>query len=112
MKALSLSGAGRQIGLATLILRVVTGVVMFAHGYQKLTGGGAAGFGRNALASLGVPAPVLMGYVVTYTELIGGALLILGLLSRLAALALTVDLVLAILLVKIDVGLIAPRGGG
>ena len=36
----------------------------------------------------------------------------MGLLSRLAALALTIDLVVAIFLVKINVGLIAPQGGG
>jgi putative oxidoreductase len=113
MKALSLPGTGRHASLAPLILRVVTGLVMFAHGYQKLTRpGGAESFGRDALAGLGVPEPVLMGYVVTFTELIGGGLLIVGLLSRLAALALTVDLTLAIVLVKLDVGLIAPKGGG
>jgi putative oxidoreductase len=48
-----------------------------------------------------------MGYVVTFVELIGGVLLIVGLLSRLAALLLTIDLV-----VKVNVGLIAPQGGG
>jgi putative oxidoreductase len=56
--------------------------------------------------------PVFMGYVVTFSELIGGILLIIGLLSRLAALILTIDLVAAILLVKINVGLIAPQGSG
>jgi uncharacterized membrane protein YphA (DoxX/SURF4 family) len=41
-------------------------------------------------------------------ELVGGILLILGLFSRLAALLLTIDLAVAILLVKLSVGLIAP----
>jgi putative oxidoreductase len=50
--------------------------------------------------------------VVTLVELIGGILLIVGLLSRLAALLLTVDLVVALLLVKVNVGLIAPQGSG
>ena len=36
----------------------------------------------------------------------------MGLLSRIAGLALTIDLVVAILLVKINVGLIAPQGSG
>jgi putative oxidoreductase len=53
-----------------------------------------------------------MGYVVTCAELIGGILLIVGLLSRLAALVLTIDLIVALLLVKVDVGLIAPQGSG
>ena len=68
-------------------------------------------FGEG-LAEIGVPAPGFMAYVVTFTELVGGALLVLGLLSRFAALALTIDLIVAILLVKLEVGLIAPRGGG
>jgi putative oxidoreductase len=107
----STSSAGSGLaGLAPFVLRVVVGVIMFAHGLMKLQNG-PAGFGKN-LAELGVPAPALMGYVVTFTELVGGILLVIGLLSRLAALALTIDLVVAVFLVKINVGLIAPRGGG
>ena len=49
-----------------------------------------------------------MGYVVTFTELIGGLLLMAGLLTRLAAIALTVDLVMAIVLIKSNVPLIMP----
>ena len=47
---------------------------------------------------------------MTFTELIGGILLIVGLLSRLATFELTIDLVVAILLVKICIGLIASQG--
>jgi uncharacterized membrane protein YphA (DoxX/SURF4 family) len=101
---------GRLSDLAPLVLRLVLGALMIAHGYQKLIGG-PAGFGR-LLAGLGVPAATVMGYVVMYTELVGGALLVVGLLSRLAALALTVELVVAIALVKVDAGLIAGRGMG
>ncbi len=53
---------------------------------------------------------MLMAYVVTLVELIGGILLIIGLLSELAALLLTIDLAMAILLVNVNTGLIAPRG--
>ncbi len=42
----------------------------------------------------------------------GGILLILGLLTRLAALALTIDLIVAIVLVKLKVGLIAQMAAG
>ena len=80
-----------------LVLRVVVGVIMAAHGL---------------LDSLGVPAPGFMGYVVTFAELGGGILLILGLLTRLAAVVLTVDLLVALLLVKVRVGLIAEEGAG
>ena len=45
---------------------------------------------------------------MTFVELVGGILLIVGLLSRLGALLLTINLTVAILLVKVNVGLIAP----
>ncbi len=110
MNAISTPLSARLAAVAPLVVRVIVGVIMFAHGLAKLQRGPAM-FGEG-LAEMGVPAPVLMAYVVTFTELVGGALLVVGLLSRLAALALTIDLVVAILLVKLEVGLIAPRGGG
>ena len=110
MRTLSLAPMARLANLASLIVRVVFGVIMATHGWQKLTQFGPANFGGQVLAGLGIPLPVLAAYVVTLVELIGGILLIVGLLSRLAALLLTVDLVVALLLVKVNVGLIAPQG--
>jgi putative oxidoreductase len=81
---------------------------MVAHGWQKLFDTGLAAFGRSALDPVGVPFPVAAGYRVTFTELIGGLLLMAGLLTRLAAIALTIDLVMAIVLVKAKVPLIVP----
>lgn len=109
MRALSLAPLARLAGLAPLLVRVIVGVIMAVHGWQKLQAG-PANFGQGLLASLGVPLPVFMGYFLTFLELIGGILLIVGLLSRLVALLLTIDLVVAILLVKINLGLIAPQG--
>jgi putative oxidoreductase len=51
---------------------------------------------------------VAAGYLVTFTELIGGLLLMAGLLTRLAAIALTIDLVIAIILVKSGSPVIVP----
>jgi putative oxidoreductase len=110
MRRLSLSPLARLAGIAPLAVRIMVGIIMFAHGLQKLQGG-PANFG-GLLSQLGVPAPELMAYVVTFVELVGGALLIVGLLSRLSALLLTIDLVVAILLVKLNIGLIAPQGSG
>lgn len=111
MNALSLSSLGRLADFAPLLARVIVGVIMVAHGWQKLAGGPGA-FGESTLAGLGVPLPVLMGFVVTFVELAGGLLLILGLLSRLSALLLTINLLVATLLVKVDLGLIAAEGAG
>lgn len=92
-----------------LVLRVVVGFLIAAHGFQKLTTVGPAGFERGTLDSLGVPAPVLARLRRDIRRVIDGVLLILRLLTRLAALVLTIDLIVAIALVKVDVGLIAQR---
>ena len=110
MRTLALSPMDRLAEFAPLVVRVIVGVIMAAHGLQKLLAG-PGNFG-GFLAQLGVPAPTLMGYVVTLVELGGGILLIIGLFSRLAALLLTIDLVVAILLVKVNVGFLSPQGGG
>src|SRR5919206_5284446 len=101
----------RLASFAPLVARVIVGAIMAVHGWQKLSMG-PANVGQGMLASLGVPLPVFMGYVVTFTELIGGILLIIGLLSRLAALILAIEMVFTTLLVKINVGFIAPPGSG
>lgn len=106
------ASVGKLAGFAPLVTRVITGIIITVHGWQKLTELGPANFGGQALANLGVPLPVFMGYVVTFTEFVGGILLIIGLLSRLAALALTIEMVFTTLLVKTQVGFIAPPGGG
>ena len=112
MRVLGFQLPAQLAGFAPLILRVMAGIVMAVHGWQKLTEVGPANFGRQALANLGVPLPVFMGYVVTLAELIGGILLIVGLLSRIAALILAIEMVVTTLLVKINVGFIAPPGSG
>jgi putative oxidoreductase len=50
--------------------------------------------------------------VVTFVELDRGILLVAGLLSRLAASLLTITPTVALVLVKVNVGLIAPQGTG
>lgn len=112
MKALTLASLGRFAGAAPVFVRVIAGVIMLAHGWSKLTGpAGLAGVAAF-LGEFGVPAPTFFAYALTFLEVGGGLALIVGLLTRVAAVLLTVDLVLAILLVKIHVGLIAPPGTG
>lgn len=80
MRTLGLSPLTRIAGLAPLVARVIVGIIMAAHGWQKLAQIGPVGFGQG-LAGMGVPLPVFMGYVVTLTEFVGGIALIMGLLS-------------------------------
>jgi putative oxidoreductase len=110
MPGLTMPAFGGASMLAPLVLRVVTGVVMAAHGYSKIASG-PSNFGET-LSGLGVPAPGLMAWVVTLVELVGGILLILGLLTRIAGLLIAINLAVATLLVKTNVGLIAGEGQG
>ena len=111
MRTLSLSPLSQLASLAPLAVRLIIGTIMLAHGWQKLTEMGPGNFGGQMLAGLGVPLPVFMGYVITFVEIIGGILLIVGFLSRLAALLLTINLVVAVLLVKVNVGFLSGSSG-
>lgn len=92
-----------------LAVRLAVGSVMFWAGWQKLFNFGVASFGK-ALAMEGVPLPELFAWGVTLLELVGGAFLIVGLLSRPIALLLTIDMVVAILLVTHKLGFLSPTG--
>jgi len=87
--------------LSLLGLRVALGVIFFYHGYEKLArnpnGGMAAFFG------LGLPSYVF--YVVGMLEVFGALLLVLGLLTRVTALLLAIEMGLALARVSV------PRGG-
>ncbi len=78
--------------LALLVLRLALGIIMVAHGYTKVFGG--LHHHAQFVASLGLPA--WLGYVSSFTEFVGGLLLILGFLTRPAALAICIDLAVAI----------------
>jgi putative oxidoreductase len=110
MRRLSLRWLDRYRNLGLLIARGIPGVVFLYHGWQKLDRGvdGFAMFVR----SLSIPLPDVVAYVVTYGELIGGALLIVGFLTRLTAVLFFVEMILTTAIVKVDVGLIAQDGAG
>jgi putative oxidoreductase len=82
---------------STFVVRVVLGFIFFAHGAQKVLGwfGGPGLRGTvSDLESAGLPRPI--AYLVCFFELLGGIGLIVGLLTRLAALAVIVVMVGAI----------------
>ena len=82
---------------AITVVRVVLGVIFFAHGAQKVLGW-FGGYGLKGttkhLTSIGLPLPV--AYAVCFFEFLGGIGLILGLLTRLAALAVIIVMIGAI----------------
>jgi putative oxidoreductase len=96
-----------EIGLA--VLRIVTGIVFAAHGYQKffLMGlDGTAGF----FTQLGVPLPAAAAVLVATLELAGGIALALGIFTRLIAIPLAMDMLAAIFFFHAKNGFFVPSG--
>ena len=91
---------------ATAILRLVLGVVFFAHGAQKLLGwfGGPGLSGSMGLFTgyLHLPAP--FAFLAIAAEFLGGLGLILGFLTRIAAFGIAVNMVVAIAMVHSSFG--------
>ena len=84
---------------ATLLIRLMVGGVFLSEGIQKFLFPQALGVGR--FIKIGIPSPYFFAPFVGYVEIICGALLMLGLLTRLAAIPLLIDITVAILTTKI-----------
>jgi putative oxidoreductase len=95
--------------LGTTLLRFIIGAIFIAHGSQKLITFGLAGT-AGFLGTLGVPAPGLMAPVLIATELGGGILLVLGLLTRWVSIPLAFTMVVAIGTVHLAHGFFLPQG--
>jgi putative oxidoreductase len=73
------------VDIALLLLRGVVGVVMLAHGWNHVFGGGKIAGTARWFASLGMRPGVLHAWIASLTELGAGTMLILGLATPLAA---------------------------
>lgn len=90
--------------VALLLVRVVLGATMIAHGVNHWAGGGKIAGTAGWFGGLGLRQPVLQAWLSVLTEIAAGALLVLGLLTSFAAAA-----VISVMLVA---GLLAHRTNG
>jgi putative oxidoreductase len=95
--------------LGTTLLRLIVGGTFAAHGGMKLFGFGIAGT-AGFLGTLGVPMASVMAPVLIATELGGGLLLVLGLLTRYVSIPLIVTMAVAIATVHLQHGFFMPQG--
>ena len=103
-----------QAGYAALILRVPVGIVLAAHGAQKLFswfgGYGLEGTGQW-MASIGLEPGYLMALLAGSAEFFGGIALIIGLLARPAAAVAAFAMLVAILAAHFEHGLFLTNNG-
>lgn len=114
MKALLKKISASQAGYSPLALRVPIGIILMAHGSQKLFGW-FGGYGLEGtgqwMASIGLEPGVLMAFMAGSAEFFGGLFLLLGLLTRPAAVVTAFTLIVAIFSVHIDNGLFMSNNG-
>jgi len=115
-----------MVGLGLLVLRIALAVIFFAHGGNKLFGlFGGPGIGPGGLTTtsaffetLGLHPAFLFAIVEAVLELAGSVLLALGFLTRWAAAALAISMIVAMWKVYLPWGFflnwtgVAGRGNG
>ncbi|MCC6531437.1 MAG: DoxX family protein [Burkholderiales bacterium] len=105
MAAVGGNGGG---DLGRLILRLALGILVLLHGIAKIAGGPAGIVGLVEKA--GLPGP--LGYLVYLGEVLAPLLLIAGWWTRLAALVIAINMVVAVALVHQAELLIVTKNGG
>lgn len=96
--------------LALLIARAALGIILIAHGWQKFDEWTIAGTGA-AFDGMGIPLPEAAAVFVTGAELIGGAALVVGLFTPIAAVINIVGMLGALFLVHLEAGIFVDEGG-
>jgi uncharacterized membrane protein YphA (DoxX/SURF4 family) len=86
---------------SVVLIRSVVGAIFLSEGIQKFLLPNDLGVGR--FIKIGIPAPQVMAPFVGVIEIVCGTLIILGLLTRLAAIPLIIDISVAILSTKIPI---------
>ena len=99
------------VDIAALLLRVVLGITMLAHGWNHAFGGGKIAGTTRWFASIGMRPAWVHAYVATVTEIGAGVLLLLGLLTPLAAAGVLGTMLVALVTAHIKNGFFIFRPG-
>jgi putative oxidoreductase len=102
-------GLSTRLNAGLVVLRVATGIVLMAHGWQKVFTMGIGGV-TQGFTQMGIPLPGVTAPLVSFVELLGGLALIFGLLTRLAAFGLAINMLGAMILVHLSAGFFLPNG--
>jgi uncharacterized membrane protein YphA (DoxX/SURF4 family) len=86
---------------ATVLVRLLVGVVFASEGIQKFIYPDALGAGR--FAKIGIPTPQVMGPFVGIVEVLCGLLILAGLLTRVATIPLIIDMLVALASTKVPI---------
>jgi putative oxidoreductase len=86
---------------ATILIRLLVGAVFLSEGIQKFLFPTTLGVGR--FIKIGIPAPQFFAPFVGIVEILCGALLVIGLFTRLATIPLIIDISVAIITTKIPI---------
>lgn len=84
-------GKNRSLGL--LLIRIAVGIVFFAHGWMKINNMGMI---EGMFVGFGLPGA--MGIFIAWLEVIGGAAMVLGIMTRLFGLLFAVEMLVAVFL--------------
>ncbi len=96
--------------IALLIGRIALGIVLIAHGWQKLFTFGISGAAAS-FEKMGVPLPTISASFAGIVELLGGVLLIIGLVVPLVGLLVAIDMIGALIFVHAPNGIFVSDGG-
>ncbi|MNI27279.1 putative oxidoreductase CatD [compost metagenome] len=96
-----------KTAVVSVLMRIVLGVIFVAHAVSKFQMGleNVSGW----FGSLGIPG--FLGYIVAYIELLGGIFLIVGFLTRYVSILLAIVLAVAVITVKLPLGLLGNSQG-
>lgn len=95
-KTISTSAPG-----VVIFIRLVVGAVFLSEGIQKCLFPADLGLGR--FMKIGIPAPAFTAAFVGVCEIVCGVLILVGLLTPLAAIPLIIDMLVAILTTKMPI---------